>query len=124
MVVAYNVLQVVGDMPATVAEAARVLTPGGRLCSCVAHPVTDLGDFLDDGEESPFALRSRYFESVRVEDIVERDGLAVTVRGWTYTLEDYASALTTAGFLIEAVREPKPDPFGDRYGRWRRIPMS
>src|SRR3954453_19768019 len=34
LVVAYNVLQVVPNMAATVAECARVLRPGGTLCCC------------------------------------------------------------------------------------------
>ena len=30
------------------------------------------------------------------------DGLAVTCRGWTYTLEDYVTAFATAGLVVEA----------------------
>jgi hypothetical protein len=47
----------------------------------------------------------------------------MTFRGWTYTLEHYASALARCGFAIEAIREPKPDPSGTRYQRWARIPL-
>ena len=43
LVVAYNALQVVDDMRATVRECARLLRVGGHLCFCVAHPVTDMG---------------------------------------------------------------------------------
>ncbi len=122
LVVAYNVLQVVADMPRVVQEAGRVLDRGGFLCVCVSHPATDLGHFGTD-DEAPFVMRSSYFERRRVEDTVERDRLPMTFRGWTYTLEEYASALAHAGFVIETIREPKPDASADRYRRWRRFPM-
>jgi SAM-dependent methyltransferase len=122
LVVVYNALQVVANMRGTVHECARVLRPGGRLCFCVAHPVTDMGRWVDDMDPPAFIVRSRYFESTRVEDTVERDGLCMTFRGWTYTLEDYALALQDAGFAIEAVREPRPIP-GSRYQRWSQLPL-
>ena len=33
------------DMPGAVAEAARVLEPGGHLCVSVTHPVFNAGGF-------------------------------------------------------------------------------
>ncbi len=62
LVVAYNALQVVANMAQTVKDSARVLRPGGHLCFCVAHPVTDMGRWLDTQETPTFALRARYFE--------------------------------------------------------------
>ncbi|HET8619851.1 MAG TPA: class I SAM-dependent methyltransferase [Acidimicrobiales bacterium] len=123
LVVAYNSLQVVADMPAAVREAARVLDPGGRLAFCVSHPVTDLGRFLGDEPDAPFALRSRYFESERVDDTVEMGGLIMRFRGRTWSLEHYARALEGAGLRIEALREPRPAGGGERFGRRRRVPM-
>jgi ubiquinone/menaquinone biosynthesis C-methylase UbiE len=122
LVVAYNALQVVADMRGTVAECARVLRHGGSLCFCVAHPVTDMGQWVDDTHPPTFTVRSPYFETTRVEDTVERDGLRMTFRGWTYTLEDYALALETAGFAIEVIREPTPIP-DSRYQRWSQLPL-
>jgi ubiquinone/menaquinone biosynthesis C-methylase UbiE len=122
LVVAYNVLQVVHDMRGTVQECARVLRPGGHLCFCVAHPVTDMGHWVDDTEPPQFMVRSRYFERTRVEETVERDGLRMTFRGWTYTLEDYAVALHDAGFVIELLREPTPTSPG-RYQPWAALPL-
>lgn len=121
LVVAYNVLQVVADMAATVRESARVLSAGGHLCVCVAHPVTDLGTWVGD-DESTFAVRRRYFERARVHDTVERDGLRMTFRGWTYTLTDYALALESAGFCIETLREPRPAS-SNRYLKWNDLPQ-
>ena len=119
-VVAYNSLQVVRDMPATVSEAARVLATGGGLCACIAHPVSDLGGFDDDGH---FVVRDGYFENRRVEDTVEVDGYAMTFRGWTYALEDYARALENAGLQIAILREPRPSASGTKYARWRSVPL-
>ena len=122
LVVAYNALQVVADMHGTVQECARVLRQGGHLCFCVAHPVTDMGRWIDGTDPPNFTVRSRYFESVRVEDTVERDGLRMTFRGWTYTLEDYALALNDAGFAIELIREPTPTS-DSRFQRWLELPL-
>jgi SAM-dependent methyltransferase len=121
-VVAYNALQVVADMPTTVREAARVLVAGGHLCACVAHPVTDLGQFTGDPEPR-FIVREGYFENRRVVDCLELEGHTMTFRGWTYSLEDYAVALAGAGFVIETMREPKPSAGSDKYPRWQHVPL-
>jgi ubiquinone/menaquinone biosynthesis C-methylase UbiE len=126
LAVAYNSLQSLqraADMTATIREAGRVLDRGGRLCACVAHPVTDLGRFLGDDADGLFALRQRYFETLHVEDTVHQQGLTMTFRGWTYSLEHYAQALEQAGFRLEAMREPRPTGAAGRYERWRRIPL-
>ena len=56
LVVAYNALQVVGDMRAIVSECARVLRPSGHLCFCVSHPVTSSTSRVG---ATPDASRSR-----------------------------------------------------------------
>ena len=124
IVVAYNALQVVHDMAATVHEAARVLSPGGRLCACIAHPVTDLGRLTaDDGAEPRLTVRDGYFESHRVEERVDVGDQTMTFRGWTYSLEHYARALEGAGFRIEIMREPIPASGAVKYEQWRRVPL-
>ena len=105
VVVAYNALQVVDDMAATVREAVRLLVTGGHLCACIAHPVTDLGRFTDAG----FVVRRGYYENERVDDTVHRGDLTMTFQGWTYNLEDYAVALEQAGLVLDMMREPAPD---------------
>jgi SAM-dependent methyltransferase len=123
LAVAYNSLQVVSDMAGTVHEAARLLRPGGCFCFCVSHPVTDIGRFVDAGGQEVFALRQPYFESQRVDETVEMDGLPMRFRGWTYTLEDYFAALESAGLVVEQVREPRPRGASERFERWRRVPL-
>jgi SAM-dependent methyltransferase len=110
-VVAYNSLMDVDDMPATVAEAARVLEPGGRLCVCVTHPTADAGRFDGKQPDAPFTIRGVYLGRNRLEeDTFERDDLVITFTGWRYALEEYAGALEAAGLLIERLREPAAPP--------------
>jgi SAM-dependent methyltransferase len=100
VVVAYNSLMDVDDMAAAVAQAARVLEPGGRLVLAVTHPATNPRRF--EGAE-PGAT---YFDRTRFSDEVERDGMHMLFRGWQYPLGAYTLAMEQAGLLIEALREP------------------
>ena len=56
LVVAYNSLMDVQDMPRTVSEAARVLYSGGRLCACVTHPLADVGAWEGDQDDARFVI--------------------------------------------------------------------
>ncbi len=108
LVVAYNSLMDVEDMPASVSEAARVLTRPGRFCICVSHPFADAGEFSGEGPDAGFTMIRPYFGQSRFEGFAERDGLTMTFRGWTHSLEDYAIALESAGLVVELLREPRP----------------
>jgi ubiquinone/menaquinone biosynthesis C-methylase UbiE len=111
LVVAYNSLMDVDDMPAAVAEIARVLEPGGRLCACVTHPMRDASVRVG----SRYVIEHRYLERRPYEGTFTRDGVTMTFKGWCYSLEAYSQALETAGFAIEALREPpEPAKFADR----------
>jgi ubiquinone/menaquinone biosynthesis C-methylase UbiE len=123
LVVAYNSLQVVADMPGTVREAARLLRVGGHVCLTVSHPAMDLGRFVQTDSGVVFAVRPAYFESRRVEDTIEMDGLSVTCRGWTYTLEDYLTAFESAGLAVQAMREPTPTAPSTNFERWQTVPL-
>jgi SAM-dependent methyltransferase len=121
--VAYNSLQVVADMPGTVAEASRVLVPGGHLCVVVSHPFADVGYFAGDGSDDGYVIREDYFASRSVHDRVERDGLTMTFRGWTYSLQHYAEAFEQAGLTVDTMREPRPGSAPGSYDRWNKVPM-
>ena len=108
LVVAYNSLMDVDDMPGTIREVFRVLGPGGRLCACVTHPFADAGELVGEGPDARFTLTRPYFGRHRFEGTGRRDGLTMTFCGWTYALEEYAMALANVGMLVELLREPRP----------------
>lgn len=130
LAIAYNSLMDVDDMPATVAEAARVLEPGGKLCVSVTHPVNDAGAFTTQSADAPFVIEGSYLgDRRRFEAEFERGGLTMAFAGWAYSLEHYTRALEAAGLLVEKLREPSA-PAGyvdavesDRRSRWNRLPM-
>jgi SAM-dependent methyltransferase len=125
LVVAYNSLMDVDDMPAAVAEAARVLQPGRPLCVCVTHPTADAGRFQSSEPDAPFVIAGSYLGRHRVDEPFERDGLQMHFTGWRYPLEAYARALENAGLLIDRLREPAaPATAFTRpgYERWLRLP--
>ncbi len=110
LVVAFNSLMDVDDMPGAVREASRVVEPGGRFCVCVTHPMRDAGRFRSADPDAPFVITGPYLGKRKFGPMtIARGGHEVTFAGWTYSLEDYVRAFEDAGFLIEAVREP-PDP--------------
>lgn len=120
LVVAYNSLMDVEDMPAAVREAARVLEPGGRFCASVMHPLMDAGRFESRKADAPFVVDGSYFERRRVGGTFRRAGLEMTFHSWRYPLAAYAAALEAAGLLIEALREPSVP---EEDARHARIPL-
>jgi ubiquinone/menaquinone biosynthesis C-methylase UbiE len=106
LVVAYNVLMDLDDLQRSLTEVARVLRPSGRLAICVLHPMAEAGSFASRAPDEPFVITSSYFEQRHYTATFEREGLTMTFSSSTYTLEAYARALESAGFLIESVREP------------------
>ena len=127
IIVAYNSLMDIEDMHGAVREAAQVLTPGGRFCICVTHPVSDAGGFDAKEPDATFTIRGSYLGRRPYDQTFERDELRMRFRGWSYALEDYARALEEAGFLIERLREPAASPAAvahlASYRRWQRLPM-
>jgi SAM-dependent methyltransferase len=94
LAIAFMSLHDFDDLRAAVAEAARVLTPGGRFCIALLHPA--LSARLVDG----YALERRY------RFTVERAGLEMTYEGTHRPLSAYFDALEAARFVVEALREP------------------
>lgn len=128
LVVFYNSLMDIDDMDASVAEAGRVLRPGGIFCASVTHPLQDAGRFASRSGDAPFVIEGSYLGDRRViDDVVERDGLRMHFKGWAYPLETYVRALENAGLMIQAMREPAmdsaPASMNPSVERWRRIPV-
>jgi SAM-dependent methyltransferase len=126
LAIAFMSYQDVDDMPGAMAEAARILEDGGRLCLAIVHPLNSAGLFAGDDPASPFIVTGSYLGARRYEDTVERDGLAVTFASEHRPLSSYADAMWEAGFLIERLREPAMPDHAVRAPsdvRWQRVPL-
>ena len=83
LVVAYNSLMDVDDMPAPRSrEAARVLAAGGALCACVTHPLADAGSFASRDTDAPFVIEGAYFGQRRFEGTLRARRARMTFHGW------------------------------------------
>jgi SAM-dependent methyltransferase len=92
------------DMSAAVAEAARILTPGGRFAVALHHP------FVTARFAGAYLAEQRYTLTV------QRNDLSMTYEGTHRPLTAYTRALTAAGLVVETIREPARDS-GDRSGK-------
>ena len=122
LAVAFMSLQDIDDLESAVLELGRVLTPGGRLCVAVVHPINSAGRFEGERGDAtrPFVIRGSYFERVRYADDVERNGLRMRFESEHRPIETYSKALEDAGFAIDALREvTEPDPAD----AWHRLPL-
>lgn len=127
LVVAYMTLHDIDEMPQAVAEIARVLEPGGRLCMAIVHPLNSAGDFLDSGATAPFVISGSYLEPAPVTMTVDRGGIQMTFHSEHRSLETYSRALEATGLLIEAIREvgsaEEMAAGNPRERRWMRVPL-
>jgi ubiquinone/menaquinone biosynthesis C-methylase UbiE len=121
LAVAFMSFQDVDDVAAAIAEAARVLGPGGILVMAVVHPFSAVGQFIEtDGAPPSFVVTADYYSDHRTEDRVERHGLRMTFHSANRSLSSYTEAMYYAGFLIEQVREPTDTTAATT---WARLPM-
>ena len=102
----------------------RTLVPGGRFIFSVEHPVITSCDRAWRGH----GLRQDWI----VDDYFETGPRVTSWMGGEVvkhhrTVEDYYSALRTANFLVDAVRESRPQPAvfvnDETYQRRKRIPL-
>jgi SAM-dependent methyltransferase len=125
LVVVYNVLMDVEDVPAALKEITRVLRSSGTLIISIVHPFADRGRFAGPDADAPFVLQESYFGHKRFEDTEVRNGLKMHFAGWSQPLESYMAALENAGLAITSLREPVPDTAHKSSGmqRWTKVPL-
>ena len=110
LVVAFNVLMTVDDPERSVAEAARLLAPGGHLCASIVHPLASAGTWDGDAFVIHEYLSVRPYED-RIGNVVFANLHA--------PLETWARWLERGGFVVDALREvPRTS-----VGGWDRLPM-
>ena len=100
LVIAFMCLHDFDDMPAAVAEAARILTPDGRFAIALHHP------FVTAKFAGTYVTEQRYTLTV------QNNEASMTYEGTHRPLAAYSRALTTAGLVIETIREPAKDHAG------------
>jgi SAM-dependent methyltransferase len=125
LVVAYNVLMDVADMPAALAEIARVLDAEGTAVVSIVHPLADHGRFTGREPDAPFVIEGSWHDRGHFTATEARDGMQMHFAGWRRTLGDHVAAAREAGLAVVDLVEPCPDPADRRYGdgRWDRIPL-
>jgi 2-polyprenyl-3-methyl-5-hydroxy-6-metoxy-1,4-benzoquinol methylase len=124
LVVAYNVLMDVENVPAAVLEIRRVMKPRGTLFISLVHPFRDRGRFIGLEPDAQFVVSGSYFGRERFEGAEERAGLRMQFAGWSQPLENYVAALESAGLAITSLREPVPDEMSeDHLKQSARMPL-
>ena len=117
VVAASLVLHYLADWGPPLREFARILRPGGALLISTHHPTQDV---MIATPPAP------YFETVLLTDTWRKGGRDFQVRFYHRPISAIVDALADAGFVIERIPEPVPDPnaFPDRafYERMRQGP--
>ncbi len=119
LAIAFMSLMGFDDMNGAVAEAARVLEPGGRLVAAVVHPINSGHELDREHPEGRLVMAEDYFDRRRLRDEIEREGLRMTFEGVHWTLQDYFDAFFAAELSVEALREVS----APEHPRWSRYPL-
>lgn len=100
LILASLVMHYLPDWACPLSEFARLLPQGGRLVFSTHHP------FMDH----QLAGHENYFETYSFSETWQRGRKAMTMRFWHRPLHAMVDALKAAGFQIESLNEPQPDP--------------
>ncbi len=112
---AYGVVPFVGDSDVVMAEAARVLRPGGRFVFSTTHPVR--WAFADDPGPEGLSVRQSYFD--RTPYVEQDDAGATTYVEHHRTLGDRVREITAAGLVLVDLVEPAwPEGHDEPWGAW------
>ncbi|MGC1210887.1 MAG: methyltransferase domain-containing protein [Micromonospora sp.] len=103
------------DYPATIAEAARVLAPGGRLVHVGVHPCF-CGAFADRSDPERIVIDPGYAERDRTFRGWNSTGVRARVGAWHLPLADLLNAVTAAGLTLTRVEESGSGPIPDVLG--------
>lgn len=101
LAVSIHVLGHVPDAAVAIAEAARVLKPGGVLAFAVQHPF----DACVDGP--PYRIATSYWTREHDWTWEFEDGSAGTFRAYRHTVGEWFELLTNAGLAVERIIEPR-----------------
>ena len=115
----FGALQFVADIDDAVAEAARVLRPGGRFAFSITHPTRWM--FPDDPGEAGLVASQSYWDRRPYVEIDDETGQVSYVEHHR-TLGDWVALLAGHGFVIDTLLEPEWPEGHDRvWGGWSGI---
>jgi SAM-dependent methyltransferase len=116
---AFGALQFVADIETAVAEAARVLRPGGRFAFSITHPTRWM--FPDDPTEEGLLASQSYWDRTPYVEVDDETGATAYVEHHR-TLGDWVDLLAGADFRIVRLLEPEWPEDNDRlWGGWSRV---
>lgn len=121
LAISIDVLDYVEDIEAVLAEAARIVKPGGVLAIAVKHPV---GAHLDG--PPPLHMWNSYWTPYADWPWEFADGTLASFRRYFRTMAQWVDLLITAGFAVERLVEPQeadlPKAEGDDLDdEWMRL---
>ena len=110
------------DLAAVLTEASRVLQVGGHLVLALVHPLNSAGAFdrTDSSSMPAYVIHDAYTEERHYTDVRTRNGLSMTYNGIHRPLHAYTTALSSAGFSIQQLREISSD---EPDNKWLRVPL-
>lgn len=118
LVMAYNVLMDVEDVPNSVREIGRVVKPTGEVVIPLEHSFSGRGRFVGEGRDLVFVLSRSDFGQQRFDETESLTGGKMEFAGWSQTLKGYvAAAMEQAGLAIMGLREP----VSQAVPKWERL---